>query len=136
MLKIKALLSKICYQLSLIDDYITDYGKSGNWEYKKYASGRVEAEGYVSFSSLTFAASGNLYRSISNSYNIPSGIFSATPTHAEAFIQGSNMVYVNATAGVSSATSGAIQIWKSTSGNVSSAVSIHVRLSYRGGGIS
>ena len=132
MVKIKSLLSKICYRLSLIDDYITEYGRSGNWEYKKFASGRVEAEGYVSFSSLTFAASGNLYRSVSNSYTIPSGIFSATPTHAQAFIQGSNMLYVNVTAGVSSATSGAIEIWKSTSGNVTSTVSVHVRLSYRG----
>jgi hypothetical protein len=111
-------------------DYVIERGTSGNWKYIKWASGRVECEGYYTFASLSFSASGNMYRSVSNSFTIPSGIFTTAPTEGMAWIQGSNTVYPSATIGGLTTTGGNCQIWKSTSGNATN-VSVHMRIVYR-----
>lgn len=110
-------------------EYIIETGDAGNFHYTKYNTGRVVAIGYVTFSSLTFTASNGHYRSVSNAFTIPSGIFSAAPQHTFAWIQGANTVYFAATIGGATATGGNCEIWKSTSGNATN-VSVHMRLEY------
>ena len=115
---------------SVLADYVIERGTSGNWHYIKWHSGRVELEGYYTFASLSFSASGNMYRSVSNAFTIPSGIFTTAPTEGQAWIQGSNTVYPSATIGGLTTTGGNCQIWKSTSGNATN-VSVHMRIVYR-----
>lgn len=93
-------------------DYITVKGTNGDWYYEKYTSGKVEAWGTVQKSSITYSASGNLYRSTDLAIAIPSGIFSETPTFVKAFIHGSNTVIVGVMATPVSSTSLNAQIWK------------------------
>lgn len=131
MLKIKSLLSKITERLASINDYVTERGKSGNWQYVKYSSGRVVCEGYYTFPSLSFTASGGMYRSVSNTFTIPSGIFATAPTEGACWIQGSNTIYPAATIGGLTTTGGSCEVWKSTSGSGTN-VSVHMRLVYRG----
>lgn len=111
------------------EDYITAKGTSGNFYYEKWASGKVTAIGYVTFASLTFTASNNHYRSVSNAFTIPAGIFTTAPQRGRAWMQGSNMVYFSATVGGMTTTGGNCEIWKSTSGNASN-VSVHIELIY------
>ena len=61
------------------DDFIVAHGTDGDWEYRKWDSGKVEAwySGSVTCSSTT--AAGSVYRS-TFTLAIPSGLFSATPT--------------------------------------------------------
>lgn len=110
-------------------DYITEKGKSGNYYYEKWASGKVTAIGYYTFASLTFTSSNNHYRSVSNAFTIPSGIFTVAPQEGRAWIQGSNIVYFSATVGGLTTTGGNCEVWKSTSGNGSN-VSVHMELTY------
>ena len=110
-------------------DYITERGTKGNFYYEKWASGKVTAVGYVTFASLTFAASNNHYRSVSNAFTIPAGIFATAPQEGHAWLQGSNMVYFAATVGGMTTTGGNCEVWKSTSGNASN-VSVHMQLFY------
>lgn len=110
-------------------DYIVSRGSSGNWDYEKWNSGKVVAIGWVTFSSLTFSASGNLYRSVSNSFSIPSGIFTSAPQHGSAWIQGANMAFINATIGGLTTTGGSCEVWKSVSGSASN-TAVHMRLVY------
>jgi len=96
-------------------DYITVKGTNGDWYYEKYASGKVEAWGTVTKSSISYSASGNLYRSTDLAIAIPSGIFSETPTFVEAFIHSSSTVIVSVMATPVSSTSLTAQIWKANS---------------------
>lgn len=117
---------------SLLGDYVVSRGTSGNWKYIKWASGRVECEGYYTFSSLTFSASGNLYRSSVTAFSIPSGIFSTAPDEGNAWINASGAsAYFGAVIGSFSTTGGNCQVWKSTSGNATN-VNVHMKLVYRG----
>lgn len=112
-----------------LEDFVTSKGVSGVWSYSKWKSGKVEAWGTVLFSTLTFAAAGALYKSVNNSFSIPSGIFSAAPTHGQAFIMGADMNYFAATVGGLSSTGGSCEVWKATSGNGSN-VYVHIHLTY------
>lgn len=96
-------------------DYITVKGTNGDWYYEKYASGKVEAWGTVTKSSISYSASGNLYRSTDLALTIPSGIFSETPTFVEAFIHSSSTVIVGVMATPVSSTSITAQVWKTNS---------------------
>lgn len=117
---------------SLLGDYVVSRGTSGNWKYIKWASGRVECEGYYMFSSLTFSASGNLYRSSVTAFSIPSGIFTTAPDEGNAWINASGAsAYFGAVIGSFSTTGGNCQVWKSTSGNATN-VTVHMKLVYRG----
>ncbi len=69
-------------------DYIIEQGTSGNWKYRKWASGKIEAWGYQTYSSIAINISSGAYggyRSDTVIMNIPSGIFSRTPDYA--FVQ-------------------------------------------------
>ena len=110
-----------------IADRIIETGTNSGWYYEKYASGKVEAWGAESTGTLTLSASGNLYRANSVSISIPSGIFTATPTYAQAFAQyGSNAAFVSALASPSSSTALSCQIWKATNTTASVGLKIHV----------
>ena len=66
-------------------DYIVDQGTSGNWKYRKWNSGRVEAWGYKNFSSIPVTSVSPTYggyRSAALEIAIPSGIFGGTPEQA------------------------------------------------------
>ena len=115
-----------------VADHVIERGTSGHWKYIKWASGRVEAEGYVTFSSLTFAQRGSMYRSGPTSFTIPSGIFDTAPSEGHAWIQsGSASDYFGAVIGSLTTTGGNCMVWKATSGTGSN-VSVHMRLVYRG----
>lgn len=110
-----------------IADRIIETGTNSGWYYEKYASGKVEAWGAESTGTLTMSASGQLYRANSVSISIPSGIFTATPTYAQAFAQyGSNAAFVSALASPSSSTALSCQIWKATNATASVALKLHV----------
>ena len=85
MLNIKKTLSKILTNLvALNTDYIVEEGTSGVWRYRKWKSGKIEAWGYQTYSSiainLTSAAFGG-YRSDVINMAIPSGIFTIAPDY-------------------------------------------------------
>lgn len=83
-------------------------GTSGNWRYRKWSGGKVEAwySGSVSAGSTT--AQTNVYRS-AYSISIPSGIFSSTPIINISFNQTATTVFgVNGKASSSTAISGNI----------------------------
>lgn len=114
-----------------LTDYVIARGTSGNWKYIKWASGRVECEGYYTFSSLTFTQRGQLYRSNATAFTVPSGIFTSAPTEGQAWIQsGSASDYFGAVIGSLTTTGGNCMVWKATSGNATN-VSVHMRLIYR-----
>ena len=93
-------------------DFVTYTGTNGAWHYEVWNSGKVEAWGTVQKDSISYSASGNLYRSTGLSLAIPSGIFPATPTFVEAFIHASSTVIVGVMAVPVSSTSVTAQIWK------------------------
>lgn len=69
------------YKLGLIVDYVVEQGKSGNWKYKKFSSGRSEAwyKGTVNISTNT--AWGSMYFSGDpTQISIPTGVFNSRPT--------------------------------------------------------
>lgn len=69
-------------------DYIVQVGTSGTWKYRKWKSGKVEAWGYQSYSSIAItlpAPAFGGYRSDVVNMAIPSGIFSRTPDYV--FVQ-------------------------------------------------
>ena len=109
-------------------DYIVEKGKSGNWYYEKWNSGKVEAWGHATSGTLSMAASGNLYRDTNVSVSIPSGIFPAAPTETTVFFQYSNAISVAVSGNATSATAIACQIWKTS--NNSAAVSLHFHCVY------
>ena len=62
-----------------INDYVTEQGTSGSWNYRKWSSGKVEAwyTGSMSFGATTKAT--NVYYA-DGTLAIPSGIFASAPT--------------------------------------------------------
>lgn len=119
-------------QNNKVADYVIQRGTSGNWKYIKWASGRVECEGWYTFSSLTFSQRGSSYRSNATAFTIPSGIFSSTPTECHGWIQASSASdYFGLVLNATSTTGGNCMVWKATSGNATN-VSVHMRFVYRG----
>lgn len=109
-------------------DYIIEKGKSGNWYYEKWNSGKVEAWGHASSGTLSMTASGNLYRDTNVSASIPSGIFPAAPTKTKVFTHYTSAVTVAVSGDASSATAISYQVWKTT--NNSTAVTVHFHCVY------
>lgn len=85
MLNIKKTLSKILTNLvALNTDYIIEEGTSGNWRYRKWKSGKIEAWGYQYYSSISINIASSAYggyRSDVISMTIPSGIFTVAPDY-------------------------------------------------------
>lgn len=63
---------------STLADYVTEQASSGNWRYRKWHSGRVEAWFNDSITMSATTAQGSLYRR-SATLAIPTGIFSIAP---------------------------------------------------------
>lgn len=62
------------------DDYVIDHGTSGNWYYRKWNSGRIEAWGDVSVTQSKTTAVGNIHRT-TWSTTIPAAVgFTSAPT--------------------------------------------------------
>lgn len=74
----------ICDTTASIDevaDYIIECGKSGIWDWEKWASGKATCSGIRSFSSLvdSITQRGAVYYVGITSYSFPSGLFTAAP---------------------------------------------------------
>lgn len=109
-------------------DYIIENGKSGNWYYEKWASGKVDAVYHGSVSYGSMSASGNLYRSTNNALAIPSGIFASTPQITLITINNSASVVVSAQGLATSTTNVNVQVWRST--NAASSIDMTIRCIY------
>lgn len=69
----------VAQTLAELGDYVIEEGASGNWVYRKWNSGKIEAWGSYSFSAKQGTAwTGGLYYS-DETVSIPSGIFTAAP---------------------------------------------------------
>ena len=62
-------------------DYIVEQGTSGEWKYRKWHSGRIEAWAYHSFGSQTGASWGSTYYK-DVTYNLPTNLFSSVKIYA------------------------------------------------------
>lgn len=60
-------------------DFVVEQGASGNWTYRKWKSGLVEAW-YSGSISVTTSPIGNIHRAAGLTLAIPSGLFNNTPT--------------------------------------------------------
>ena len=112
------------------DDFVTETGTNGGWAYQKWDSGRVEA---VYNGSITYSAtssSGQLYRSVTNTLAIPSGIFSATPQFVTIGINLNSTVLISAVGLATSTTNIGFEVWRSTNTNTSTSTTATVRATY------
>ena len=75
-------------------DYIVEQGTSGNWDYRKWASGKSEAW-YSGSQTLSTSTMGNLHGSANNTLAIPSGIFNSAPTYVVASIHNRQSSFVS-----------------------------------------
>lgn len=65
--------------LAALGDYVIEEGTRGNWKYRKWNNGKIEAWGSYTFSAKQGTAwTGGLYYS-DETVSIPSGIFTAAP---------------------------------------------------------
>lgn len=62
-------------------DFIVEQGTSGEWKYRKWHSGRIEAWAYHSFGSQTGASWGSTYYK-DVTYNLPTNLFSSVKIYA------------------------------------------------------
>lgn len=80
------------------DDYVTSRGSNGNWRYRKWNSGMIEAWGNVTRNNCAIttssAAYGGYRTSTELTWAIPSGIFTSTPTYVTATKSGANSARV------------------------------------------
>lgn len=83
LLDIKALLAHVLPTIKALSyDYVIEEGTSGNWKYRKWKGGRVEAWGKQNMGSQTPSSwGGGIYYKELN-WSIPSGIFPDAPYSA------------------------------------------------------
>ena len=65
-----------------IGEYVTSYGSSGNWRWRKWNTNRFDAWYSASASASITSTSGSLYYSASQSLSIPSGIGATSVVYA------------------------------------------------------
>lgn len=108
-----------------IKDFVVDRGTSGSWYYRKWNSGKVEAWRTYDAGSQTPSqwVTGWYYKDVNVA--IPSGIFSATPTHVVATNVGSDYQYSVFTACPTSSTSIKVRVVKPNSGAATPVLSIY-----------
>lgn len=108
-----------------IADFITEQGTSSSWYYRKWNSGKIEAWTKYDAGSQTPAqwVTGWYYKDIT--ITIPSGIFSATPTHVLATNSGSDYQFSVFAAVPVSTTSIRIRAVKPNSGAANPVFSIY-----------
>lgn len=63
-----------------IGDYVTEYGSTGGWAWRKWASGRSECWGAFETGNLALEASGSVYLSTIQTQAFPAGLFVNIPT--------------------------------------------------------
>lgn len=111
---------------SNVADWITSQGTSGSWYYRKWNSGKIEA--WIAYNAGSQTPSqwvtGWYYKDLNVA--IPSGIFTATPTHVVATNSGSDYQFMVFTAVPTSATSIKIRVVKPNSGAATPVLSIYV----------
>ena len=79
--KLFEILLRIAYRLNLIADYVIERGASGNWTWEKWNSGLCVAELKTGIQGVAITtAYGNMWRSQSYSYSLPSGLFKTVKT--------------------------------------------------------
>lgn len=117
------ILNKLVDAVISIDDYVTEGGVSGNWRYRKWNSGKVEAWGTYKFSAKqgTSWAAGLYYTD--ETVSIPLGIFTDAPKKYAT--SGSSQWIVYATWG-DTATSMTIRFTKPNSQSQSGAAEIYL----------
>ena len=106
-------------------DFATDQGTSSSWYYRKWKSGKIEAWTTYNAGSQTPSqwVTGWYYKDVNVA--IPSGIFSATPTHVQATNVGSDYQYSVFTACPTSSTSIKVRVVKPNSGGATPVLSIY-----------
>lgn len=106
-------------------DFATDQGTSSSWYYRKWKSGKIEAWTTYNAGSQTPSqwVTGWYYKDVNVA--IPSGIFSATPTHVQATNIGSDYQYSVFTACPTSSTSIKVRVVKPNSGGATPVLSIY-----------
>lgn len=65
-------------------DYIVEQGISGDWRYRKWASGVAECWGEVTVSTSITDAFGAMYMKVTNYFSWPNALFSAPPRNVQA----------------------------------------------------
>lgn len=115
-------------------DYVIERGRKrsssiaasyADWNYEKWASGKVEAWGIEETGVLTMSKDTNLYRATNVSLSIPSGIFSYAPTFTQAYTEYTAAHTVSVSANATSATAISAQIWKDYNANAQVTIRFH-----------
>lgn len=122
MLDLKAWIDKVTNALKA--DYIVEQGTSGDWTYRKWNSGKIEAWGSQSYGSLVGVVWASPIYYTSQTVNIPNGIFSATPTHAFATAIGNQWTVVGTV--ISDSTSVSVRLIKPISSAQTASVALYV----------
>lgn len=111
------------------DDYITEAGKSGDWYYRKYASGIQEAIYHGDISYGATSASGNVYKG-TGSINLPSNVFSGAPLCVDITVNMSNALVFAVIGTASSGTAVNFQVTRSTNSTNGGTISATIRATY------
>lgn len=112
---------------STMVDFVTTKGKSGNWYYEKYKSGKVEAWGTATTGTLTMSGSNRVYvaQNVSITNAIPSGIFSSTPTFTEVSTNYASAACYAVSGNATSNRNVSLQIVKTSNNTAAVTVQIH-----------
>lgn len=103
----------VWHSISQHNDYITSYGTSGAWNWKKYNSGRAECWCAINNASITGSSWQNLYQ-LKLSQSLPFTFVKIESANVSINAEGSNIVYGN----VASVTDDAISYYHSSHNNV------------------
>lgn len=76
---LKQRIDQLAYNYGLIADYVVDYGTSGIWTYRKWASGIAECWGELSYTESFTNPYGNCWYKAHGDIALPSGLFNAPP---------------------------------------------------------
>lgn len=109
---------------STLADYVIEQDSDGDWRYRKWHSGRVEAWFNTSVTMSATTAQGNLYRR-SATLSIPSGIFTITPGVIAGSQQSDNTI-VSVKASASSPTSIAITDYRTNQNSSTQARAVRI----------
>ena len=63
----------------VVADYVVEQGTSGDWAYRKWNSGKVEAWAHITFDSASWTVWASPVRYMDKTVTIPSGIFNSGP---------------------------------------------------------
>ncbi len=81
------------YESTYEKDYVIENGTSGNWTYRKWASGKAECWGYPSVSAAAPTKYSNLYFSGLHDFSFPTGLFTVGPSITVTVERGTNGLF-------------------------------------------